>query len=126
MLENSVTLIGRLANKPKLFSTNTGKSKTFFSVACGKKDRVEFISCVAWDKIAENMDAYTDKGMEIAVYGHLVSRSKEVNNKTEYYLEVIADEVKFLGSKRKDEPKNEAFTTLDDEIMKLDADNLPF
>lgn len=128
MIENEVRLSGRLVNKPHLFSTSTGKSRVFFCLACGKKDHVEFISCTAWDKVAENMDAYTDKGMEISVSGHLISRSKEINNKIEYYLECVVDEVKFHSGKRKEkeEPKNEAFKTLDDEILELDADNLPF
>ena len=126
MIENEVTLIGRLVNKPKMFSTNSGKSITYFAVACGKKDWVEYISCTAFDKIAENLDAYTDKGTEIAVRGHLVSRNKEVNGRQDFYLEVIVDEVKFLGSKRKEQPKNEAFKTVDDAILDLDASNLPF
>lgn len=127
MVDNSVTLIGRLVNHPKLFSTSTGKSKTFFAIATGRKDRVEFISCTAWDKVAEILDAYTDKGSEIAVEGHLVSRNKEVNGRQEYYLEVIVDSVKLLGGKHKEENSaNEALKTIDDEILKLDADNLPF
>lgn len=126
MLENIVMLNGRLVRKPRLLSTSSGKSMVYFSLAIGRKDRVGYVSLTAFDKVAENIDAFTDKGMEISVLGHLVERTKEVNNRTEYYLEVIADEVKFHGGKRKEEPKNEAFKTLDDEILELDADNLPF
>lgn len=127
MVDNSVKLIGRLVARPKLFSTSKGTSQTYFTLATGRQDRVEYISCTAWDKIAEILNAYTDKGREIAVEGHLVNRHKEVNGKHEYYLEVIADSVKLLGGKPKEEKNtNDALKTIDDEILKLDADDLPF
>ena len=122
MIENEVTLIGRLVNDPKMFSTETGKSKTFFAVACGRKDKVEFISCTAWDKIAENLSSFKKKGDEIAVRGHLVNRSKEVNGRIEYYLELIVDEVKYIGSRKEEKP----LQTADDLIEGLDASELPF
>lgn len=105
ILDNVVILEGRLVNDPKLYSTSNGKSKVFCSVACGYGDYVEFISFTAWDKVAENLAAFTKKGSEVLIKGHLKNKSKEVSGRTEYYLEVYADEIKFIGSKKKEEEK---------------------
>lgn len=121
ILDNMVILEGRLTNDPKLFSTSTGKSKVFSSVACGYGDRVEFISFTAWDKVAENLAAYTKKGSEVLIKGHLKNYSKEVNGRTEYYLEVYADEVKFIGKKKEEEKPLE----IPDDVVKI-GDDLPF
>lgn len=121
ILDNVVILEGRLVNDPKLYSTSNGKSKVFCSVACGYGDYVEFISFTAWDKVAENLAAFTKKGSEVLIKGHLKNKSKDVNGRTEYYLEVYADEIKFIGSKKKEEEKP---LEIPDDLVK--SDDLPF
>lgn len=123
ILDNVVILEGRLVNDPKLFSTSTGKSKVFCSVACGYGDYVEFISFTAWDKVAENLAAFTKKGSEVLIKGHLKNKNKDVNGRTEYYLEVYADEVKFIGGKKKEEEKP---LQIPDDVLNVNSDDLPF
>lgn len=122
MLENDVRLIGRLARDPHLMSTQSGKSLAHFSIAVGYGDNVEFINCTAWNKVAENISAYTKKGSQIAASGHLTQREIHKDGKTDYQLEVVVDSIKLLDSKPK-EQKQEAFATVDD---LLNADQLPF
>ena len=121
ILDNVVILEGRLVNDPKLFSTSTGKSKVFCGVACGYGDYVEFISFTAWDKVAENLAAFTKKGSEVLIKGHLKNKNKDVNGRTEYYLEVYADEIKFIGKKKEEEKPLE----IPDDVVKI-GDDLPF
>lgn len=55
---NNVTLIGRLARDPELKYSQSGKAFTKFSMAVQrefKKDEVDFINCIAWDKRAETI-----------------------------------------------------------------------
>ena len=122
MLGNDINLIGRLTYDPKLFSTKSGKSCAIIGLACGHKDYTEFINVKAWEKAAETIVAYTKKGSQLAVNGHLHTKEKEVNGKTEYELEIIVDSFRFLDSKPKEELKEEALATVDDYL----ADQLPF
>ena len=124
MIDNHVTLIGRLTYDARLFSTKSGKSCAFFTLACGNKDNTEFINITAWGKAAENIAAYTKKGSQLAVEAYLHQKEKEVNGKTEYSLEVVAESYKFLDSKpkEKEELKEEALATVDDYL----SDQLPF
>lgn len=101
---NSVNLVGRLARDPELrFIATTGKSMCRFTIAInryGKKDEADFISCVAFGKIAENISKYLTKGKEIAIVGSLRTGSfedKEGNKR--YTTDVFVDSFFFVGSK---------------------------
>ena len=55
------------------------------------------------------------------IKGHLKNKNKDVNGRTEYYLEVYADEIKFIGSKKKEEEKP---LEIPDDLV--NSDDLPF
>ena len=124
MVENHVTLIGRLVKDVYFLSTKNGKSLVYFTLACGYGDKVEYINCSAWGKTAENLAAYTKKGSQIAAEGYVHQNEYQSNGKTEYRLEITVETVKLLDSKPKDkeELKEEALATVDDYL----ADQLPF
>lgn len=101
---NSVNLVGRIVRDPELrIIASSGKSMCRFVVAInryGKKDEADFISCVAFGKIAENVAKYFVKGKEIAVVGTLRTGSfedKEGNKR--YTTDVFVDNFFFVGSK---------------------------
>lgn len=79
---NVVALMGRLVADPQLRQTTTGKNVASFRVAVdrGRKDangqnQADFFDIVAWDKSAEFVCRYFQKGSLIAVEGRLQSRN---------------------------------------------------
>jgi single-strand DNA-binding protein len=55
---------------------------------------------VAWNKTAEIIEKYLEKGNEIAVEGKLTSRSYETKEGDKRYItEVVCNEVLMLGGK---------------------------
>ncbi|HIZ61978.1 MAG TPA: single-stranded DNA-binding protein [Candidatus Gemmiger avistercoris] len=105
---NVVAIMGRLARDPELRQTTTGKSVASFTVACDRNVRrdangqsqADWIPVTAWDRTAEFVCKYFQKGSLIAVDGRLQSRSyqdKNGNNRTA--IEVVANNVHFAGPK---------------------------
>lgn len=102
---NVVALMGRLVADPQLRQTTTGKNVASFRVAVdrGRKDangqnQADFFDIVAWDKSAEFVCRYFQKGSMIAVEGRLQSRNyqdKSGSNRTA--IEVVASNVSFAG-----------------------------
>ena len=138
MAFNKVILIGNLTTDPELKQSTSGVSVCSFNIAVNRKynkDEVDFISIVTWRQQAEFVSKYFKKGQAILVCGQIQTRSytdKQNNKRTA--VEVVADEVSFVGSKESStEAKNEAYvpsayTTNSqnfEEIASNDAD-LPF
>ena len=105
---NTVAIQGRLTYAPELKSTQTGKSITRFQVACdrnyqaqGKERQADFIDCVAFDKTAEFIHRYFNKGSMIAVEGNIQTNNfndKDGNNRKS--TEIVARNVSFCESKK--------------------------
>lgn len=107
---NKTTLIGRLAKDPELrFTPNTGTAVGSFTLAVNRKVKKEgkqaadFIPIIVWGKNAENTCNHMKKGSQIAVAGRIETRSYEAKDGSKrYVIEVIAEEVQFLGGGNKD------------------------
>lgn len=107
---NVVALMGRLVADPQLRQTTTGKNVASFRVAVdrGRKDangqnQADFFDIVAWDKSAEFICRYFQKGSMIAVEGRLQSRNyQDKNGSNRTAIEVVTSNVSFAGNK---EPK---------------------
>lgn len=135
---NVVAIMGRLARDPELRQTTSGKSVATFTIACdrNKKDsRADWIPVTAWDRTAEFICKYFQKGSLIAVDGRLQSlqyQDKAGNNRTA--IEIVANNVNFAGSKqdsgdtgKASKPStDEAALDGDDFAIMDDADDLPF
>ncbi|HIZ47345.1 MAG TPA: single-stranded DNA-binding protein [Candidatus Gemmiger excrementavium] len=105
---NVVAIMGRLARDPELRQTTTGKSVASFTVACdrnGRRDangqsQVDWIPVTAWDRTAEFVCKYFQKGSMIAVDGRLQSRSyQDKNGNNHTAIEIVANNVNFAGPK---------------------------
>ena len=104
---NVVAIMGRLVRDPEMRQTTTGKNVASFRIACdrGRKDAngqsvADWIDIVAWDRQAEFVCRYFQKGSLIVVDGRLQTRTyqdKQGNNRTA--VEVVANNVNFAGSK---------------------------
>ena len=104
---NVVAIMGRLAADPQLRQTTTGKNVASFRIACdrGRRDangqsQADWLDVVAWDRTAEFVCKYFQKGSLIVVDGRLQSRSyqdKTGANRTA--VEVVANNINFAGPK---------------------------
>ncbi|MCI8778072.1 MAG: single-stranded DNA-binding protein [Bacilli bacterium] len=108
---NQTVLVGRLVKDPELRETDNGNKVTNITLAVprtykninGEYD-TDFIPCVLWKGIAENTAEYVKKGDLIGVKGHLQTRNIELDeNIKKQAVEIIAEKVTFLSSKRADE-----------------------
>lgn len=108
-LKNRVQLIGNLGNKPELIILESGKKLTKFSVATNetyknskgeKVTETQWHNIIAWNKTAEIIESYLDKGSEVMIEGKLTSRSYEnENGEKRYITEVVCNEILMLGNK---------------------------
>lgn len=113
---NVVALMGRLVADPQLRQTTTGKNVASFRVAVdrGRKDangqnQADFFDIVAWDKSAEFICRYFQKGSMIAVEGRLQSRNyQDKNGSNRTAIEVVASNVSFAGNKEPAQSQNVA------------------
>jgi single-strand DNA-binding protein len=83
---NKVILLGNAGQDAEMRSTSAGKSVANFPVAINqsfrdKKDgnvqRVEWVRCVAWGKLAEIAERFVTKGKQVFVEGRLQTRRFE-------------------------------------------------
>lgn len=106
---NRVVLIGRLTRDVELKFLPNGTPVANFTLAVDRpfaKDgerEADFIPIVVWRKQAENCANYIGKGSLVAVDGRMQVRSYEQDGKRRYVTEVVADSVRFLDSRKKQE-----------------------
>lgn len=108
-LKNRVQLIGNLGNDPEIINLDNGKKIAKFSLATNetyknsegeKVTDTEWHYIVAWNKVAEIIEQYLQKGSEVMIEGKLTSRSFEDKEGVKRYVtEVICNELLMLGSK---------------------------
>ncbi|WP_372745191.1 single-stranded DNA-binding protein [Lutibacter sp.] len=109
-LRNKVQLIGNIGNSPEIITLESGKKLAKFSIATNetyknaqgeKVTDTQWHNCVAWNKTAEIIEKYLEKGREIAIEGKLTSRSYEDSNGIKKYItEVVVNEMLMLGNKQ--------------------------
>ena len=98
---NLVVLKGRLAMDPEVRTTGSGKTVSYFTVACdaGKDRPADFISCTAWDKTAELIGKWFSKGKEILLTGSVKVSKYETETGTRYKTYVLTSRIEFCGSR---------------------------
>jgi single-strand DNA-binding protein len=73
---------------------------TNFTVAVdkpGKDKGADFIRCTAFDKIAENICRYMDKGRQIAIEGRINTGSYEKDGQKINTYEIVVERAEFIG-----------------------------
>ena len=100
---NSINLAGRLTAKPELKYTEKDKrAMVKFSIAVNNgTDNADFFNVTAFDKQAENLVKYTDKGVMVAISGRLSTSSYEKDGVKINSVQVIASNITFCNSKEK-------------------------
>ena len=100
-MDTNVTILaGRLTKDPELKTTTSGTTITNFSLAVNHADELtSFFEIVCFGRVAENVAKYVQKGRQVIVSGRLQQRSWEAkDDTTRYAVEVIANQVQFVGS----------------------------
>ncbi len=107
---NLCQFIGRLGRDPETRSLPSGAAVVNFSIACGKswkdkesgekKEQTEWVTIVAFGKLAEICAQYLKKGGQVYVSGDLRTRKwQDKEGKDRYSTEVVIDRMQMLGSK---------------------------
>ena len=109
-LRNRVQLIGNLGNNPEMITLESGKKIAKFSIATNESYKnsqgekvtdTQWHNVVAWNKTAEIIERYLEKGTEVAIEGKLTSRSYETKEgEKKYITEVVCNEIVLLGGKQ--------------------------
>ena len=103
---NQVILMGNLTRDPELRTTPNGTSVCSFSLALNRsyksadgdwQEATDFIDVVAWGSLGERVAQYLNKGRAALVNGRLQSRSWEQDGQKRNKVEVVAQDVTFLG-----------------------------
>ena len=106
---NQTEIVGRLIKDPELNETENGNKVTNITLAVPRSFKnvngeydTDFISCVLWKGIAENTVEYCKKGDLLGVKGRIQSRKINTDESKKEILEVVAEKVTYLSSKKKD------------------------
>lgn len=136
---NKIILVGRLTRDPELKYSQNGKAVTKFTLAIdrqfknqnGQKE-ADFINCVAFEKRAEVIANYVQKGHKLGVIGRIQTGSyTNQDGQKVYTTDVMVDEIEFLESKsagggntqqdnHQDDNNDDGFVPVDDD------DDIPF
>lgn len=116
---NSINLIGSIGIKPTLKTLDSGNSVIGFNLAVKNRDKTIWIRITAWNKTAELINKFCDKGDMIGITGRIDVREYDKDGEKRTAYEVIAEQIHFCGSKKQENTQN-------DFAEQIDTDDLPF
>lgn len=106
---NQIVLVGRLTKNINVNKSENGVKLATISLAIPRSFKnmegtydTDFIDCVAFENVAENTATYCSKGDIVGIKGRVQSRVIEKDGKREYLMDVVAEKVTFLSSRKKD------------------------
>ena len=106
---NQVVLVGRLVRDVEVRTGENNTKYSFMTLAIPRSYKnhdgiyeSDFIECVLWNIVATNTAEYCKKGDIVGIKGRLESRKVEENNINKTVLQVIAEKVTFLSSKKEE------------------------
>lgn len=150
---NQVILMGNLTRDPELRQTPNGQNVCAFSLALNRsfkggdgewKEATDYVDIVAWGPLGERVAQYLTKGRPCLVNGRLQSSSWEKDGQKRSKVEVVAQDVTFLGgpggqggsdggsSSSSDAPKPSNTAKKDDIVIEdvgdepINLDDIPF
>lgn len=109
---NKLTIIGNLTRDPELRTTATGLSVCSFTVAVNRRKKADgqpeadFFRVSAWRQLGENCAKWLIKGRKVCVIGPVgYSTYQAQDGTTRVSLDVVAEDVEFLGGGDADAPQ---------------------
>ena len=120
---NRVELLGRVGTEPEMRYTPSGAAVTQLRLATDRhrqngETETDWHTVTAWNKLAEAVNQYVQKGQRLYVAGRLAQNSYEAKDGTRRYAtEIYAAEVVFLDGGNGSSAHEDA---------ESDEDNSPF
>ncbi|MDQ5971949.1 MAG: single-strand DNA-binding protein [Patescibacteria group bacterium] len=111
--------MGNLTRDPELRQTPNGQSVCSFSLALNRsykgsdgewQEATDYVDIVAWGPLGERTAQYVTKGRPVLVNGRLQSRSWEQEGQKRSKVEVVAQDVTFLGGRTDGEGGSSSYT----------------
>lgn len=106
---NQTVVVGRIVKNPELKETESGRKVTNITLAVPRSFKningeyeTDFIPCVLWKGVAETTTAYCKKGDLVGIKGRIQTRSFQENDLKKHVMELVAEKVTFLSSKKKE------------------------
>lgn len=109
MSVNRVILIGNVGQEPEVRNTASGAAVAKFSVATNERwkdksgelqERTEWHNIECWNKLAEVVQKYVTKGMQVYVEGSIHSETyDDAQGNRKYFTKVKAQSIQFLGKR---------------------------
>lgn len=104
---NQTVIVGRIVQEPELRQTETGNKVTNITLAVPRSFKningeydTDFIPCTLWKGVAENTVEFCKKGDLVGIKGRLQTRNIEYEDNRRQVMEVIAEKVTFLSSRK--------------------------
>ena len=148
---NQVILMGNLTRDPELRNTPNGQSVCNFSLALNRsykgqdgnwQEATDYVDIVAWGPLGERVAQYLNKGRPCLVNGRLQSRQWEQEGQKRNKVEVVAQDVTFLGGRgdgdnsggsSQSSPSSSSSSKKDDDVViedigdePINLDDIPF
>ena len=133
---NRVILAGNLVRDPETRFLPSGDAVTSFSIAVNSrykakssnevKEEVSFFDVSVFGKTAENCAEYLSKGRPVLVEGRLRQRSWETDGVKRSKIEVVANNVQFLGGPRGGSAEGSAPSAPSAPSAESQDDDIPF
>ncbi|GAV24783.1 single-strand-binding protein [Carboxydothermus islandicus] len=131
---NRIILIGRLTRDPELRYTQNGTTVATMTVAVNRpyttkegEKEADFIDVIAWNKLAEIVNEYGQKGRLALVEGRLQIRSyTDKEEKKRKVAEVVANNVRFLDKPKQAESGEEIDWSDFGTEIEVDEEDIPF
>lgn len=106
---NNAIIVGRIVKDLELHETENGYKVAELTLAVPRSFKnmdgqydTDFLPCKLWKGIAENTAEYCKKGDLVAIKGRLQSKSYEENEEKYNSVELIAERVSFLSTKKRE------------------------
>lgn len=108
---NQLVIVGRITKDIEVSEFENGKKYTTMTLAIPRTFKNEqgeydtdFLSVTLFGPVAENTAQYCKKGDLVGIKGRLQNKPYSGNNENiKYLMEIIAEKVTFLSSKKEDE-----------------------
>lgn len=113
---NTIILIGNIATNLELQqSMDKEHSYCRFTIATNHSfsKETDFINCIVWGNLANNLCKYQNKGSKVALNGYLHTYSYETKTgEKKYSYDVVVRDIEYLGNVK---PKEIEETTIKEE-----------
>lgn len=103
---NQIVLVGRLVQDPEIKELENGQRVSYITLSVPRSYKnsdgiyeIDFIPCMAWNNMADNLKEYCKKGDLLGIKGRIQTRQEEDKN----IIEIVAEKVSFLSSGKEKE-----------------------